>query len=143
MKQWTVKLLGQGDWAQFHDDAFVAVFGERRPWELDRANFALLVVDDNNAPSGYVSCVEMDAETIYWQHGGALPNYRSTLYALQGYRKLIEWCRADYKRITTRIENTNLAMLKMALKVGFLIQGTYIHKGQVFLELCLELEKGD
>lgn len=138
----SVRLLAQHEWKQLHDDAFKAVFGEHRPGELDRADFTLLVLDDNGDASGYVSCIEMDSETVYWQHGGATPQYQKTIYAIQGYRKLIEWCRTDYRRITTRIENTNLAMLKMALHIGFIIQGTYNHKGQVFLELCLELEQG-
>lgn len=142
MKSFSIKLLAPSEWERFHDDAFVASFGERRSWELDRAHFALLVVDDGGAPSGYVSCIEMDSETLYWQHGGALPNYKGTLYSIQGYRKLIDWCRTDYHRITTRIENTNLAMLKMALQIGFLIQGTFTHKGQLFVELCFELNQG-
>lgn len=128
------------EWAKLSAEAHLVVFGEQRKSDLDRIDFVLLALDDIGTPSGYITCIEMDSETLYWQHGGALPNTKDSLLAFRGYEKFVEWGRGQYKRITTRIENTNLAMLKMALRVGFLIQGTWTFKNQIYVELCLEFK---
>lgn len=133
-----IKLLESRDWVKLNEQAHFCAFGEKRDRDMDRIDFALLAIDPNGVASGYISCLEMDKETIYWQYGGAMPNYKGSVFSFNGYREFIKYCGKFYKRITTRIENTNLTMLKMALKMGFLIMGTYTFKNKIFVELCLE-----
>lgn len=126
------------EWEKMSAEAHLLAFKERRPRDMDRVDFALLALDECDKPSGYISCIEMDKETLYWQHGGAMPHIKDTVLSYKGYCDFVKWGQQHFKRITTRIENTNLVMLKMALKVGFLIRGTYTHNGKIFVELCLE-----
>lgn len=126
------------EWLELSQYAFIATFGEKRPVELERFSFALVAFDDAQIPGGWVTCIEMDSETIYWQHGGVLPNYELTPYMFRGYQVLVDWCKEHYKRITTRIENTNITMIKLAFKVGFLVTGVHMFNGKVYLELTNE-----
>jgi hypothetical protein len=129
-------------WSGMGSNAHTAVFGEYRPLELDRIDFALLVLDEHGFAAGYVTCQEKDSETVYWQYGGSLPNYKGTIFSYIGYKELIKFCKDHYKRIETRIENKNKTMLGIANRAGFLVQGTYHFKDKLFDELCLEFEGG-
>jgi RimJ/RimL family protein N-acetyltransferase len=132
-----VHCYSREDWKAVSEAAHLVCFGERKEVSMDRIDFAL-VVGENDAPSGYVTCREHDAETLYWQFGGAFPGTRSTSLSWKGYQALVDWCKTRYKRITTLIENTNIVMLKMAMKVGFRIQGVRVFKGQILVEHLLE-----
>jgi hypothetical protein len=127
------------NWQKIGDEAHLICFGEAKPKGIDRIDFALLAVKED-IPRGYVTCREFDAETVYWQFGGAFPGTISTSLSFKAYKSLIDWCRPQYKRITTLIENTNLVMLKMAGKMGFRIQGVRVFKGQILVEHLLEFE---
>ncbi len=117
--------------------AALSSFGVSRSRHLDRIDFALIAMKDEK-PAGYVTCLEMDADTIYWQIGGAFADAKKTGVVVPCYLAMIDWCLDRYHRITTRIENTNQAMLRLAMKVGFLIVGTWNFKGTIYLELLLE-----
>jgi hypothetical protein len=68
-----IKKVSQQDWNMLSKDAHMISFGVIRDPSLDRISFALIAVDNQGEVSGYVTCVEMDSETLYWQHGGAMP----------------------------------------------------------------------
>ena len=125
------------EWAAFSEDAHRICFEQVKPAQYDRIDFALLVVDDEK-PCGYVTVREHDPETVYWQFGGAFPGTKDTAKTFRGYQLTVDYTRERYKRITTRIENTNIPMLKMAMKVGFRIIGTRTFKGSILVELLLE-----
>ncbi len=125
------------DWEQLSEKAHLAAFNTHKPKELDRIDFALIVQNEKDI-MGYLTCREHDAETIYWQFGGALPGTRDSSLTFAGYKAFVEYCRKKYKRITTLIENNNYVMLKMAMKVGFQIVGVRMFNGNVLLEHLLE-----
>jgi len=121
------------------EDAHKIAFGKVRPARIERIDYALLAVDsETEKPMGYVTCREHDAETVYWQFGGAFPGTKGSGQTFEGCTKLMEWCEGRYKRITGRVENTNLPALHLALKLGFLINGVQHASGTVLLELVKE-----
>lgn len=135
-----IRLLREFDWQRVVESAHLVAFGEFRRRDMDRSDFALLAVDPSGTPSGYISCIEMDEETLYWQFGGAMPNYKGTVFTIQGYREFVDYCRREYKRVTTKIERENTTMLKMAFRVGFLICGYENFKDKKLVHLINEFE---
>ncbi len=129
LKEWKEKYM---------QDMYLASFSGERSKEIEVCDFVLIAKDIDQNAVGFITCHDMDSETVYWQLGGALPNVKNTVRVMSHYIHFITWCLGKYKRITTRIENTNLPMLKMALKCGFLIQGTWNFKNKIYLELCYE-----
>lgn len=113
----------------------LSFYGER-PKALERCDFVLL--SKNPEPVAFITCHEMDSETLYWQYGGAIDEIKKSHHVIDNYISFIQWSLERYKRINTRIENTNLAMLKIALKCGFLIVGTFNFNNKIYLELSLE-----
>ena len=127
-------------WGALEELSHTICFGERRPQEMNRFDFVMAGMLGNEL-MGYTTCLEMDAETVYLQHGGAFPDYEKSLYVWQAYQALLNALEPDYKRVWTRIKNTNTVMLKLALKLGFLITGIYQFKGDTLVELELEFIK--
>lgn len=136
-----VECIKPQDWAVLSEKAHLVCFGTQKPAHWDRIDFALMTIDETGTPMGYVTCREHDAETLYWQFGGAFPTTKGTIKSFRTYESLINYVRAmDYKRVTTLIENTNLVMLKMAMTVGFRIIGVRNYKDSILLEHLLELK---
>lgn len=134
-----ISKISYDEWEKYlARDSYLISFGVHRNPSLDRIDFALLAADDENKLSGFITCKEMDAETVYFQYGGSMPNYEKTLNVFSGYMSFVHWTKERYKRITTRIENTNLPMLKLAMKAGFLVIGSFNFNGKIFLELIRE-----
>ena len=109
-------------------------FNELREHKANTFDFALLVTDED-IPQCYATCIEMDNESIYMQHGGALPSAKENLRAVRGYHLIINWIKEKYKRASTRIENKNIAMLKLAFSAGFLVNGIDLFGDEIFLHL--------
>lgn len=121
----------------FSENAHLAVFGEKKDRNLERIDFALLAVHDD-IPISYVTCRELDKESIYWQYGGCVEKYRGSILSYRATEKLLFWCKQRYKRCAFYVENDNKAMLKTALKLGFKITGVRNFKNVVLLEHLLE-----
>lgn len=132
-----VTQLHPDEWNQLSEKAHLVTFNTHKPREWDRIDFALIVQNERDM-MGYLTCREHDAETIYWQFGGAFPGTRESSLTFQGYKAFVEFCKKRYKRCTTLIENDNFVMLKMAMKVGFKIVGLRLYNGAVLLEHVLE-----
>lgn len=122
-------------WDQVSKAAFEATFGLPRDPALERYDFTMAAVSEDGSLAGWITCKEMDAETIYWQYGGASPKFSGSSNVLIGYKQFVDFSLKDYKRITTRIENKNLPMLKLAFKLGFIIVGVHHFDNKVFVEL--------
>lgn len=133
----SVERLSKEQWKPLSENAHLVAFDERRSADLDRIDFALVVKTGRDL-MGYVTCHELDAETLYWQFGGALPGTRGSSMTLPGYMKLIEWTGQNYKRLSTMVENTNVVMLKMAMKAGLRIFGIRNFHGKILVELGME-----
>ena len=134
-----VEKVSREDWARVSENAHLLVFGTEKPASHERIDFALICVKGDNI-EGYLTCKEMDHQTVYWQFGGSLPHVKGSLNSFRGYQLFVNWAQAHYKRVQTRIENTNTAMLKFAMKVGFLIVGVRYVQGSTLLELELEFK---
>jgi len=133
-----INKVSKEEWRSLAKDAHLICFNEIRDPQMDRIDFALLS-DRDGEPLNYCTVRELDSESIYWQYGGAFPNTKGTVQSFYSYKRYASWCfENQYERITTYIENTNLPMLKIALKVGFLVIGTRTFKGHIMLELLLE-----
>lgn len=133
-----VKKISPEDWKFFSEFAHESVFGKKKPVEMERIDFALLCVSDKEIPMGYITCRENDSETIYWQFGGVFPGTKDTILSFRVMQAMVRFCKEHYKRITYLVENTNTAMLKFAMRMGFKIQGVRYHNGSVLLEHVLE-----
>ncbi len=124
--------IKQEGWA-----AHASAFGTSRPDSLERFDYALVSMKGDK-PTGYVTCIEMDSETLYWQIGGAFSSAQKSTVVVPCYKAMIDWCADKYQRITTRIENDNISMLHLAQKMGFRVVGTWNFKNKIYLELLLE-----
>lgn len=139
MRVFSVKLFSRDEWLEKMDKCYLSSFGGLRPKYLEKCDFALVVERDAH-PCGFVTCKEMDSETVYWQWGGAFEAIKKTTSVIESYLELIFRIKEmGFKRITTRIENTNIAMLKLAMRCGFLIVGTWCFRNEILLELVNEL----
>lgn len=134
MSQVTVEIIPNESWEGLSELAHQVCFGEARPTSLNRHHFVIGVFG-NKELAGYFTCIEMDSETAYIQYGGAFPNYEKSIYVVPGYLKMLDILGSSYKRAWTRVENTNVSMLKLALHAGFIVAGASSFKGKLFLEL--------
>jgi RimJ/RimL family protein N-acetyltransferase len=135
-----VEKINPGEWASLAKDAHLICFNEVREPSMDRIDYALINSRDGD-PLNYCTVRELDSESVYWQYGGAFPNSKGTGTTYYSYQRNAEWTfEQGYKRITTYIENNNVAMLKIAIKVGFRVIGTRTFNNHIMLELLLEKE---
>lgn len=130
-----VKQYDAFEWLTVSELIHGQVFKEYRSKELNRIDFALVAWKENE-PIGYVTCRAFDSETIYMGFGGAFK--QKSADAVIGYFEILKYLKERYKRATTLIENNNQAMLKLAMKAGFLICGIKNFKGSILLEHLLE-----
>ena len=143
MTETVVKRIEKHEWKAMAERAHLICFNEKRPAQMDRIDYALLNVRGTEALS-YCTVRELDGESCYWQYGGAFPNTKGTATTFYNYRRYAQWCfNQGYKRVTTYIENTNVPMIKIALKVGFRIIGTRFFKGHILVEFLLEREDSE
>lgn len=138
----SLKRLSREQWAWLAEHAHLVSFGEHKPREWDRIDFAVLLVDETDTAQAWATCRELDAHTLYLQFGGALPEARGTPKSWECFRILLAWARQSYQRVTFLVENSNLPMLKMGMKAGFRIVGVRNYKGSILLEHLLEFEGG-
>lgn len=134
-----IEKLSPSEWSLLSEDAHRAAFETVKPREMERIDYAL-VCSEGSDLKGYLTAKEMDGETVYWQFGGAFPGTKGTHYTIKGYLAFVRWTKEHYKRIQTRIENTNTAMLHFAMKAGFVIMGVRYVQGSILLELELEFK---
>lgn len=130
--------VSRGVWLEkFHEKSFQNVFGEGRPPEDERCDFALVVSKDA-IPFSFVTCRELDAKNLFWQFGGAAQSHKKTVDVMNGLLMFLRWCSERYDSVGFKVENTNLSMIKIALKCGFLIIGTRNFGNETYLELIRE-----
>ena len=126
--------LNPGDWRQISANAHWASFGRPRSPDFDRIDYSLFV-HDGARPCAYATLIEIDQESVYMQHGGAFPGTSKTTLTMRSYIMMTNWLKERYKTISTQISNLNIPMLKMAMAVGFVISGTELNEGELFLKM--------
>ena len=120
-------------WVLVAEDMHLSVFGEHRPKDLNRVDFALVCWDEK--PLGYFTCREFDSESVYIGFGGFI---EKSFKNVNAYKLGLDYLRSNYKRATTLVENTNISMIKLAMSQGFLITGIKNFKNIILLELSQE-----
>jgi len=127
------------EWRQISALAHQVCFNHDRKADVDRVDFALLSIGEDNKPRSFSTFRETDSESLYWQYGGVFPGVRGTIYSLKEYRSYTDWAQKQnkWKRINKLVDNKNTVMLKMALHCGYRIIGCRNFKGDVLLE-CLK-----
>lgn len=139
MNDWRIIKVSPEDWAKnFSENIHKIVFKEIKPATQDRISYALLCVRGPDVV-GYVTVREIDDQTVYWQWGGAMPQFRRSITAVKGIETAIEWQKQQSRRILTYTENTNTPMLKFYISYGFLVIGTRTFAGKVMVDLIKEL----
>lgn len=132
--------LGKSVWLkELSEKAHFSTFGMMRPKESERVDFALLVSQDLD-PMGYVSCIEMDSETLYWQQGGIFKHKQKSFGVYPSTRAIFNWSLKNYQYVQCRVTNQNLAMLHLGMKLGFRIVGTRCSNGILYCELQAQRE---
>jgi RimJ/RimL family protein N-acetyltransferase len=129
--------LDAGQWDDICSSTLKYSFGYEWPKGKTRADFAIIVQDKTTqTPYGYASIIELDSESVFLEHGGNFKSTISTSFTFRGYSMIIDYLKEKYRNLSTRILNTNTAMLKMALKAGFIVTGVYRdHLGDLFVNL--------
>ena len=122
------------DWDNLSGFAHLTVFNEKRDSSFDRCDYALLA-EEKDTLIGYVTVRELDAESAYWQFGGAFPPGVKSHKIVEAHLLGVHYMSSRYKRITTLIENDNYACLKLSFHHGFKIIGCRMFGGQVLVEL--------
>lgn len=130
------------EWKGLAENAHVAMFSKSRPASMDRIDY-VLVVDVDGVLGGYITVRELDAETVYWQFGGAFEWARKQSIVIREYDELLLAQKVLARRIVTKVENTNTSTLKLHLSRGFLIIGTEFWDGKTLVVLKKELSNGD
>lgn len=133
-----VEQVGKPEWDKLAANAHLISFEEKRPPEFNRFHYALVCCDDNQIYT-YATIIEMDQDSAYMQHGGAMPSSKGTVLVKRCYSMVIAWLKLRYKRISTRISNQNLPMLKLAMSEGLRVIGCDLYPDGIFLHLNLEV----
>lgn len=134
--------MSKEEWKVIAGEVHRGVHGSVRSPEADRVSYVICAYD-NDEPFGYITVQERSSKVAYFQWGGVFPCDRGTVKTYNAYKLAIEFAKKMYDQIETRVENVNVYMLRLAMKVGFLITGVSMDKGgRVFLELTMEVRGG-
>jgi hypothetical protein len=128
-----VKSFSRDEWKKVSKGIHLYAFDEHLEDDQETISLALMAIKDET-PQAYCTLIDLDKYTCYMQHGGALPG-ADKFTTTKSYVKLVEWVKNKYPRITTKIRNDNIAMIKLALGVGFVIIGVEFYDDGVFLSL--------
>jgi hypothetical protein len=132
-----LEIFPSDEWKALAQNAHLACFGEIRDPAMNRIDYALMAADDGT-PCAYMTCRELDSESVYMQYGGAFPGTKGTIKSLQSYAMFLRFLSEKYKRGTTLIENTNHPMMKFAMKMGLNITGVRYFKENGETKILLE-----
>ena len=136
-----IEKVSADQWKKLSGFAHAAVFGKQKDPLAERISYAWLILE-NDKPAAYITVLELDSETVYWQFGGAFPWAWNSRTVTKSYDLALSAQGAISRCIATRIENNNFAMLKLALSRKFLPIGIRNYQGSVLLELVKEIDHG-
>ena len=132
-----LRKLTKEQWKEFEPEAHQLCFGYRV--EPDYHNFShTLVTELDGKPIAYAQIRELNKDTCYYHFGAVFPPCRGTANSMRSLRMFTEETMKQYKYIITNIRNTNTAMLKLELSIGFVPIGMIVQNNELWLELKLE-----
>lgn len=135
-----VRAFSKDEWKKVSKEIHRYSFDEIIETDEETISFALMAMKDEK-PQCYCTLIDLDKYSCYMQHGGALPDAKGTINVARGYVKMVGWIKHKYNRITTKIRNDNVSMIKLALAAGFKIVGVEVYEDGVFLSLVNDTEK--
>lgn len=127
------------EWTALSTLAHKIAFNEERPADFNTFDFALVAFDADTI-YGYGTLIEMDKESIYIQHGGAMPPLKGKGQTKELFGAGVKWLLERYKRVSFRVHNKNLPMIKLGFSTGFLICGCETFKDKTLLTMRCENE---
>jgi hypothetical protein len=133
--KFSVERITPAQWDEIAFNAHLVLFNEVRPAAYNTVDFAIIGTTEEDEIASYATIIEMDKETAYMQHGGAMPNIRGTVGTKRMYHEMIQWLKERYKRISTRVHATNVPMLKLAMSEGLIVHGCDCYKDGVYVHL--------
>lgn len=136
-----LQVLTPEQWKVHAEAAHMVAFGKHKPASWDRLDFVMVTENDDGVPVCYVTCQERDAESLYWQYGGSFPGSKGTILTWASLMVFIGYTRERYKRLSMLIENSNIPMLRLAMKAGLLIVGMRNFKDTILLEHGIEFQE--
>jgi hypothetical protein len=125
MKDLEIKIIYPEQFKSLSYEMHKRVFNEEYPRQEERIDFACIFFYQEN-PIDYVTCYEHNSEVLYIQFRGIFSEYKNRRMVFVSYNILVEKLLEKYQFLTTRIENENIPMLKLALKCGWKIIGTFL-----------------
>jgi len=126
-----LKLFSKEEWAPVAALAHKACFYEDRPDAQNTFDFVMVAEHEEGKAIAYATILEIDSKTAYMQHGGAFLEIRGKYTTLRTYQMMVNFLKGKYSRISTRVWNQNIPMLKMAMSQGLIIQGIDVIDGTV------------
>lgn len=136
--RYSIQKYNADEWRELGHYAHRLVFQENRDPLIDRISFALLA-HNGEEPVGYVTCRELDSESLYWQYGGAMDEFRG-FTAVTAFKLFFDHCRENYNRISMLVKNDNIKCLHLLMKMGFVAIGIRFFGGDIFLEMFWKKE---
>jgi RimJ/RimL family protein N-acetyltransferase len=124
------------EWEEHKDSYYSKVFGKLRGGQ-ERIDYCLIVFCKGEI-GGFLTCKELDVQTVYIQYGGVVPELRGTVYSASGVAAVTRHLSERYRFVRLRVDNSNASMLRVALKLGFLIEGLIHFNKNILLELNYE-----
>jgi len=107
----------------FYQKLFIETFGE---WKPHRPPDFIYIVRDGES-IGWAEGLIRKPWELFMLYGGVPKNQHGRIINVKGYQALLEKLHNDgWKSLMTEIENTNKAMLKLAITSGFLINGARV-----------------
>lgn len=122
--------------------AYAAAFGASRDPSYDTIDSGMLILDEErNTPVGYATIRERTRDMVELCFGGAFGPAEKTIWVARGYDLLLEHLRTRYTEASTLILNKNVTSLKLAMSRGWRIVGTHNYRGDIMVELYLNLRE--
>lgn len=136
-----VKVITPKEWFDLAENAHTAVFKEYWNKNLERIDFALLMVKkETDEVVSYATVQIRDSNSAYLQYGGAFPKFQGTPIIFLSFQEMLKTLKKEYKKITTLVENNNYAMLRFYIKEYFKIIGIRYFKNHILLVHQYEAE---
>jgi len=99
---------------------------------------AVVATTDEGGIIGYALVADC-LSGYYLEYGGATASFKNSPQVLPALKMILDYIRSTkIPFVTTHVSNANLKMLRLYLKLGFLITGTSMWSGSTMVELTFD-----